>query len=298
MVILQPRPGTSGAALLELLTGEERSIANARGSGITPVERLEGYKRWATTAVRLLGAAISRDDLNRLVTTPGYWALQRLAPAEAKHQFELIDLELDERCSDLKQARDQLAGDIRRWSSPPGMLVVADTNVYLHHEHYFDEIPWHPIVQAQTEGVRLVIPLLVVDELDRNKRTAQNKRTNRSGGTESVRTRARKTLAKLDRMFENPRWTASLIPARGKFGAVTAELLLDDPQHTRLPIADDEIVDRARALQDLTGRDVHVATFDTGMALRARTAGLPAHKLNNADPDETAAAQPTPSRTR
>lgn len=284
--------------MLELLTDEERSITNARGSGTTPAERLEAYKRWATTAARLLGPVISRDDLDRLVTTPGYWALQRMAPTEAKHQFELIDLELDERRSDLTQARAELAGDLRRWSSQPGMLVVADANVYLHHEHYFDDIPWHPIVQAQTEGVRLVIPLLVVDELDRNKRAAQNKRTNRSGGTELVRTRARKTLAKLDRLFENPRWTADLIPARDKFGAVTAELLLDDPEHTRLPIADDEIVDRARALQDLTRRDVHVVTFDTGMAFRARTAGLPAHKLDNAEPDETAASRPAPSTTR
>lgn len=51
---------------------------------------------------------------------------------------------------------------------------------------------------------------------------------------------------------------------------MTVELLFDPPGHRRLPINDDELVDRALAVQSLAGR----VTFDTGQASRARAAGL------------------------
>ncbi len=60
---------------------------------------------------------------------------------------------------------------------------------------------------------------------------------------------------------------------------MTLEILLDPPGHARLPINDDEIVDRAVTVQTTAGRDVTLITYDTGHASRGRVAGLEVRKL-------------------
>ena len=65
-------------------------------------------------------------------------------------------------------------------------------------------------------------------------------------------------------------------------GKVTVELLLEEPGHVRLPHPDDELVDQALALEALSGRKVYLVTFDTGMSVRARAAGLEVIKLAEA----------------
>jgi len=52
------------------------------------------------------------------------------------------------------------------------------------------------------------------------------------------------------------------------------ELVFDPPDHARQSNNDDEIVDRALAVQTLAGRPVTMVTYDKGMSLRARYAGL------------------------
>jgi hypothetical protein len=47
----------------------------------------------------------------------------------------------------------------------------------------------------------------------------------------------------------------------------------------RLQINDDEIVDRALAIEPLASRKVTLLTYDTGQSTRARTAGLSVVKL-------------------
>jgi hypothetical protein len=64
-------------------------------------------------------------------------------------------------------------------------------------------------------------------------------------------------------------------------GEVTIELLFDPPGHVRLPINDDEIIDRALAVKPLAARTVTLLTYDTGQAMRARAAGLQVKKLRN-----------------
>ncbi len=57
------------------------------------------------------------------------------------------------------------------------------------------------------------------------------------------------------------------------------EILYDPPGHVRLPINDDEIIDRALAAGPLAGKPVTLVTFDTGQTFRAREADLPVVKL-------------------
>ena len=57
------------------------------------------------------------------------------------------------------------------------------------------------------------------------------------------------------------------------------DILFDPPRHERLPINDDEIIDRALAAQGLAGTPVTLLTYDTSQAARGRHAGLAVNKL-------------------
>ena len=119
---------------------------------------------------------------------------------------------------------------------------------------------------ARGDPIHLILPIVVVDELDGLKQAGQPQ----------VRWRAGYTLAVLDRVLRNGTGPARLreedfsaldtggIPR----GEITVEILLDPPGHRRLPINDDEIVDRALAVQPLAGRAVTLLTYDTGQATR------------------------------
>jgi len=119
--------------------------------------------------------------------------------------------------------------------------------------------------------------MVVVDELDRLKEIKDR----------HVRWRAGYTLAVLDRLFQTSTAPARLHAAGtlppGPHGRVrdevVVELLFDPPGHVRLPINDDEIVDRALAVEPLAGRKVTLLTYDTGQSTRARNAGLQVVKL-------------------
>ena len=82
-------------------------------------------------------------------------------------------------------------------------------------------------------------------------------------------------------IFGNPGTQAILRqPATdGTRGAVLMDILYDPPRHERLPINDDEIIDRALAAQGLAGTPVTLLTYDTSQAARGRHAGLAVNKL-------------------
>lgn len=119
--------------------------------------------------------------------------------------------------------------------------------------------------------VRVIVPILIIDELDGLKRSGETLR----------RWRARHTLKVIEDALASPPVRGLLRnPAPdGTRGGVILDLLFDPPGHVRLPISDDEIIDRALAAQGLAGTPVTLLTFDTGQAMRAREAGLRVHKF-------------------
>ena len=276
-MLVTPRPGVAAEALLAALRSAAMEAENTRRAPATAVDEFNAYQRWSNSEVRRLGNLVHAGDLDLLVTTPRYWILQALDPMSHGNLSGFVELELDERIRDLAAARDELAFSIDYWTNRPGVLAFVDTNVYLHHDVYFDEIDWRSALHvAQSEPVRLLVPLVVVDELDRSKRSPSSKKVSRTNN-EEVRTRARITLRRLDALFSNGSQTRAVVSLEPH--EVTLELLLDDPRHVRLSDADAELIDRAQALRTLVGRDVHVVTNDTGMALRTGPAGLRAQRL-------------------
>ncbi len=127
------------------------------------------------------------------------------------------------------------------------------------------------------QPVHLLVPIVVVDELDRLKNKADKP---------YKRWRAGYTLGVFDRLFANGIGPETLRPGdplpqpdKPPVFEFSAEIVLDPPGHVRLPINDDELVDRTLAIQALAGRRVKLITFDTRQSTRARSAGLTVDKL-------------------
>jgi predicted ribonuclease YlaK len=117
------------------------------------------------------------------------------------------------------------------------------------------------------------VPLLIIDELDRHKRNTQPIDGGKSGNKrETVASRARRTLRKLEDLVTDPAVPADLDTPSG--GPVQLSLLMDDSGHQRLPDPDSEIIAKTQAASDVAGAAVVIVTHDTGMHLRARAAGL------------------------
>jgi hypothetical protein len=286
-----PLPGVSGDLLLRQLQEAQTWIGNL-GQGGTP-QVFADYLQWANLFAGTLRNYMERDDVNRLITTPRYWALTDLIPfiqyeggaTPPTHVYAngLLNLEIQERRSDFAQITTRLKEELQRWKEVRGVLVVADTNVYLHHEMIFTEIAWSAHLGSGDKDVHLVIPSLIVDELDGQKRTGQG----RVGGSKSldvdeVKTRARKTLSIIDDLFPRLSDAAEVRSVDSPLGQMSASLLLDGMVHIRHPRPDTELLNRALALQELTTRQVVLVTFDTGMALRARMTNMKAINLTKA----------------
>jgi rRNA-processing protein FCF1 len=282
-VIPTPLPGIPRSTLFDAIRAVEVDVTNLRGSGGDALSQFNAYLVWANQAAGRLASVVRAVDIESLVTTPRYWLLQSIDPASRSAQSlaSLVSLEVDACLRAFEACRLDLERQQTRWDARPGELVVADTSVYLHHDSYFDQVAWDELIGAGSSSVHLLIPLAVVDELDKTKRAAKNIRVS-DRVDESIRTRARVTLRLIDELLPAPGEYVLLRPDRSPGSpAVRAELLLDDPGHRRLLDADLEIIDRAAALKHLTGRNVHLLTFDTGMTVRARNAGLDVIKLDS-----------------
>jgi len=187
----------------------------------------------------------------------------------------LIDAELGARMAVFEDA----IADLRRAAdrcNQGGKLVVPDTSFFINHLAKIEETDFSRLRACRDTPVRLVVPMVVVDELDSLKKAGQQRR----------RSRAAYAIAVLDRIAGQGQ-RGGLLEAdfrpleRGESprSEVTLEILLDPPGHTRLPINDDEIVDRAVTVQTNAGRDVTLLTCDTGHAIRGRVAGLEVIRL-------------------
>lgn len=116
--------------------------------------------------------------------------------------------------------------------------------------------------------VTIIVPIIVLDELDGLKQR---------GGTAHVKWRASYTLAVFDDIFTKAGVQAILQQpaADGTRGPVLMDILYDPPRHERLPVNDDEIIDRALTAQSTAGSPVTLLTYDTSQAPGHATPGWP-----------------------
>lgn len=137
----------------------------------------------------------------------------------------------------------------------------------------------------------VLVPIVVIDELDRLKDRSNNSK---------VKWRAGHSLGFMyEKLGDTDHPVQIQPPEPQKFrGPVVMELILDPPGHVRLPIEDDEIVERAQSIGTLTESRVTLITFDTGQSLRARNAGLGVRKLTKPQPEEDDPGPPSRRQAR
>jgi predicted ribonuclease YlaK len=155
-----------------------------------------------------------------------------------------------------------------RWKSLSARLVVPDTNLFLQADAPFETIDWHAALESQRD-IRLVVPLVVVHELDRLKRQGNS-------------TTARLARAAL-------RWLAANLPADpngpparvaggGSEPQTAIEVYVQDGP-SRPEDADGVIIKLAQQLGRISGRPTVLVTRDLGMRVRAVAVGVNAVQL-------------------
>jgi hypothetical protein len=273
-------PGVSSTQVVNLLAERLEALTNTRGTTRTGPELQIAYLRWAATTSNMLRFAISPADVEWLVPPQSSWHLASITPAEWNRPViaDLVGVETDARIDLFTTARGELESQIKRWNgSIPGRLIVPDSSLFIEHPQKIRDMVIADDLSERHTPLRLVVPIIVIDELDGLKRS----------GDEHTRWRLGHTLGVLDELLANGEGPARLRDAdfsgmdEGKIprGEVTVEILFDPPDHRRLSINDDEIIDRALAVHRVAGRPVTLITYDSGQSTRAKAHGLSVRKL-------------------
>jgi rRNA-processing protein FCF1 len=249
-------------AALIALDDALRDATNIAGHARSTQDYLIGFFSWhEQTELRLRGS-VAPEDVERLLFSPRIWALRQIDVTAASARA-WAELELAARCSGLERARTELRTAKERWRSGSAVFLVPDTNVLMEHEKTLMQLPWQEIYEARHE-LRVVLPLLVIDELDGLKRR----------GRDGARSRAQTILKEISAADILGRFPRCTLQTREFGRTISLEIFNDDLSHVRLTDPDSEIVDRCLHLTELTGQKVVLVTYDVGMAVRAENAGV------------------------
>jgi hypothetical protein len=231
-----------------------------------PVDRRQEYIRWALESARALGYLLHAKDVDRLVLSQRSWLIQAGLADGPTSIHLMISTEVEERTRELKDTLEAWQRETATWDRyQTSVLAIPDTNVFMEHKQPFDEVDWASLLKVGAERVLLIVPLIIVDELDRNKRSDE-------------RWRAAYSTSKLSYLLGDvaPVDGGSVPIHQDSFphGEVRLRVLFEPSRHERMPNSDDEIVDQAVTVGLYSGRTPLLVTFDAGMALRARRASL------------------------
>lgn len=193
-----------------------------------------------------------------------------LAPQMAlRHLNSLLDREYtawDDRLAQLiteLEQQDKIA-------SRPGHRVALDTSVLMEGGR-FTEVSWSSAGGSLATGqIRLIVPILVVEELDDLLHSRRGDR----------KQKARDVTRGLIGLYKDSPTEPAALPGQPD---VTIEVQLDGDWHQRRPNNDAEIIDQALFVRGMTGRPMLLATCDTRQLYRAGAVGLQAILMPRAD---------------
>jgi rRNA-processing protein FCF1 len=243
---------------LDMISDLTQRAGSLHRSPGDPSELQQNYLIWVEDAEHQLDAWFESPSVWQELLTERYWSIRgRLGP----RLDPLIEAERSWQTQRLKGIAADLKREHEAFALPAGCVaVVPDTNVLLHRQR-FDYIPWPEVLGAS--AVRLVIPLIVLEQLDRQ--------TYRAEG--NVPERAKGVIAHIRSSWDVNGALKPESPAEVRDG-VTLQALTDPPGHQRRGNEDDEILDRVEHLVTVATGRVVVATLDIGMEVRAATRGL------------------------
>lgn len=265
--VLELRAGATGERAIETLRQAAMDAGNlgSAAAGRTGAQVLDRYLSWTEDAERMVGNVLDPETVADLIHTERYWLL-RTATGETPRLTPLVLVEAEHCRRTLSEAAEALRRERDRWRSHAATLAVPDTNMFLQQDAPFEQIDWPVVIDSRID-VRIVLPLVVVHELDRLKRQGNN------------------TTSKLARSAL--RWLAANLPTdpngrSAKLSAghpeTTVEVYVQDGP-TRPENADGLIIRFAKQLGGVAGMRTKLVTRDLGMRLRATALSVEAVQL-------------------
>lgn len=260
-----PLPGTSLTRVIDLLEAEERNLANLAGSAY---DRLTAYQIWASQASSRLRYVLDLPQVERLIDTRRHDFLFGMFGGPQQLLNHTLSAEQEDRARTFAEALEALRAVESACAAMPEVLLVPDTNIYLHQDDRYQDLDWRAIAKT-TDETRLFLPMAVMREIDKAKRSPGNKTVSFTN-KELVRDRSRLTSRYIRQTFAHPEDCPQVVPG------VTMELMMDPRGHRAIEDPDSEIIDRALLLQTMSGRQVSIVTSDGNMQFGAHVAGLDA----------------------
>lgn len=231
-----------------------KALDTKGGSIINHSDPVLEYIDWAGQAEGHLRALYASSQHAEHLLSPRYWVLAENGSPQFMYKHLSAEIELQRKY--LRELIEELE-ELIRFGERPGRLVTFDTNVLLHFQR-IDLIKWHEVI-ASTNPIRLVIPVLVLDELDEKRYT----------GSQATKKAARTALKPLEERLADLESQGYAELSEG----VTVEYLLAGGDKRR-GNPDADILDQAELLQHISSREVTVATGDHGMRQRSVARGM------------------------
>lgn len=276
-------PDASPASVVDALTDCRRRLTNVAGAGGRPVERLNGWREWASRSATEFRFQLDALTVKERVLGNRHDLLQSLDPAAYGDKLAaLIDGEIDHRLTELGRIIEVLMKDVVAWGSGNDVALVVDTNILLAFGERILTVDWESKARLPASGrLVLVVAIQVVEELD----------TLKDRGDKDVKVRARHALHFLRRIFPNGR--QDFVPheyLNGQTRRLAVRLLIDDLDRVPLPRGDADLLNRSLALKPYTANTVMVSN-DFSMQFRAESLGLDIAFLQGKDVPAAPAAR-------
>jgi hypothetical protein len=260
-------PGTIDQAI-QAVNSLRSYLSSARGGGtVLPIE--DPFLTWIDDQARPQFESLfapTEDLLAELEVSHN--RINNAPKSNVRRLNAMLSRELmawDRRLGDLIV---ELSGQ-KRIAGRPGEPIVLDTSVLMEGQPLMS-FDWHSLDPSLvSKPVRLVVPILVVEELDDLLHDRQAER----------RQKARTATRTLLELHETRPTEPAVLPGQPD---VTIEVLLDGDWHERRPNNDAEIIDQALAFHELTGKPVLLATCDLRMMYRAGAVSLTAVQVPRA----------------
>lgn len=251
------RQGVSPATVLDRLREVATQGGNVLGGGIGEIRQArDRYLQWVENSEAQLRSLFADAEAWSGFYTDHYWQIRLLDRASAR-PYPLINDEARRQVERLEALAASVRHQAQIAAMPTGSLaLVADTSVLMHYQR-LDQIDW--VNLASAPHVALVLPLLIVDELDDLKFRDR-----------PLAKRASSLVSYLRNLRQGKQpWEPVSIRQN-----VDLRILMDPVGHRRRVNNDEEILDRTEQLNRYASGTAALATGDYGMELRASTREL------------------------
>lgn len=271
MPLFDLRPGITGLAAVQALkdaADRAWNASNPTGGRPSGEQLLTTYFTWTEAAYAQLGNVFGAEEADDLVHTQTYWAL-RTSTGDTVRLITLMAEELQGRHRLFTGMAERLDKEWRRWADYNTTIVVPDTNMFLQEAKPFRSIDWPEAIGGRNQNdIRLVLPMVVIHELDRLKR--QGNKTTASLARQALRWLTETLPSQLDGR------SAPLAPDSAR--TTTIEVDIEDGPN-KPDDADGAIIRFTRRLDNIAVGPALLVTYDLGMRLRAAAFGVKAIQL-------------------